>query len=108
MLPAATSFLICAKNSFELTRYRLSWKANRSMMIVTTTAEQTRFRRRNHGFSLNAANIPVSPLLAAPCSTKRRRCILEAPFLTLRSTRYVPIRATFGGSVRDYSGVVRS
>src|SRR5262245_24319511 len=54
------------------------------MMIVTTIAEQTRFNRRNHGFSLNAANAPVSLLPAAPCSTNRRRRIPEAPFQRAR------------------------
>src|SRR5689334_20194393 len=57
------------------------------MMIVNTIAEQTRFNRRNHGFSLNAANAPVSPPPVAPCSTRRRRRIPEAPFLTLASSR---------------------
>src|SRR5688572_3244536 len=76
------------------------------MMIVTTTAEQTRFNKRNHGFSLKAANAPVSPL-PAPCSTKRRRRIPEAPFLTAssRCLGELPGR-DYDGPVREYSGLL--
>src|SRR5713101_6207278 len=74
------------------------------MMMVTTIAEQTRFNRRNQGFSLNAANAPVSVLPAAPCSTKRRRRIPEAPFL--RVARLDVRGWNYDGSVRDYSGLV--
>src|SRR5258706_13636657 len=95
------------------------------MMIVTTIAEQTRFNRRNHGFSLNAANAPVSLLPAAPCSTNRRRRIPEAPFPTCsaRGTawkrlrrfgsswlrRYGELRRgrEYDASVSDYSGLAR-
>src|SRR5450432_1517334 len=75
------------------------------MMIVSTIAEQTRFSKRNHGFSLKAANAPVSPLPAAPCSTKRRRRIPEAPFL--RVARLDELRGcSYDGSIRDYSGLL--
>ncbi len=60
MLPAATSFLIWAKNSLELTRYRPSWKAARSTMIVITTADTTMFRAKNQGLVLKASNMPPS------------------------------------------------
>src|SRR6185295_5633108 len=94
------------------------------MMIVTTIAEQTRFNRRNHGFSLNAANAPVSLLPAAPCSTNRRRRIPEAPFPTcsargtawkrIRRFRsllcYVALRRgrEYDASVSDYSGLAHA
>jgi len=90
MLPAVTSFLICAKNSFELTLYFESWNAMRSMTIAMTTALTTRFATRNVGFSLKA---PIRPPLVcaacAACCATRTTNITRRSFLTfyLHSTR---------------------
>ena len=64
MFPAVTSFLICAKNSFEFTLYFESWNATRSMTIAMTTALTTKLATRNVGFSLKA---PIRPPAAARC-----------------------------------------
>src|ERR1700744_2879903 len=86
MLPAVTSFLICAKNSFELTRYFPSWNAVRSTMSAMTSALTKRLIERKIGFSLKASMKPPDPLppLAAGASAtllRRATNILDAPFL---------------------------
>src|SRR5579859_6985869 len=84
MLPAVTSFLICAKNSFEFTLYFESWNATRSTIIATTTALTTRLATRNVGFSLKAFIRPELPLAAcAACSATRTTNIPRRSFLTL-------------------------
>src|SRR5215475_13455865 len=81
MFPAVTSFLICAKNSFEFTRYLPSWNAARSTMRAMTTALTTRLMERNVGFSLNASiKLVPPPPDAAGALLRSETNIREAPF----------------------------